>query len=87
MHLRGLNSLKYLDLTGTKVTDAGLVHLKGLANLEALMLTHTQVTDAGLVHLEGLANLKCLDLRRSPQVTDEGVEKLQQSLPDCEISH
>jgi hypothetical protein len=46
-HLRGLKSLRLLDLTRSRVTDAGLKHLRGLTNLECLILNDTQVTDAG----------------------------------------
>ena len=46
----------------------------------------TRVTDAGLVHLKGLTRLQVLDVS-STQVTDGGVQKLQQSLPNCGIKH
>ena len=49
-------------------------------------LEHTGVTDAGLVHLEGLAQLQSLYLRNT-NVTDPGIEKLRQALPNCKISH
>jgi Leucine-rich repeat (LRR) protein len=52
VHLKGLTNLKELDLTSTKVTDAGLVHLKGLTNLRHLVLEDTQVTDAGLAAMQ-----------------------------------
>ncbi len=59
---------------------------------------HTQVSDAGLVHLEGLTRLQSLYLvgtvvnswgRDSvgTKVTDEGVTRLQQALPQCKIFH
>ena len=57
-----------------------LVHL-GLLDLDS-----TNVTDAGLKHLEGLTGLAELNLYGT-QVTDEGVNKLQQALPNCEIIH
>jgi hypothetical protein len=51
-----------------------------------LYLSDTQVTDTGLEHLKGLTNLERLELNRT-QVTDEGVRKLQEALPNCEIKH
>jgi len=36
--------LRYLDLNGTPVTNAGLVHLKGLTNLKQLDLRNTKAT-------------------------------------------
>jgi hypothetical protein len=40
-------NLEYLNLYGTKVTDAGLQHLKGLAKLKKLYLWQTEVTKDG----------------------------------------
>jgi len=61
------------------------VHLKGLTNLKWLYLDLTQGTDAGLVHLKDLTNLEKLWL--STQITDEGVRKIQEALPNCKIIH
>ena len=83
-HLAGLTSLKRLHLEKTKVSDDGLAHLANLENLSYLNLYQTGVTDASLPHLEGLKNLKNLYLWKT-QVTADGVEKLQQALPECEI--
>jgi hypothetical protein len=46
----------------------------------------TPITDDGLVHLKDLTRLKELRLYHT-QVTDEGVKKLQEALPKCEIYH
>ena len=63
-----MTNLQSLNLTYTKVTDAGLAHLKGLTRLQSLQFEATQVTDAGLKHLKGLTQLQSLDLAepRSP---------------------
>jgi len=61
------------------------VHLIGLTKLQHLNLTDTKITDTGLVHLKGLTNLEVLLLRRT-KVTPAGVKKLQQALPNCDIS-
>ncbi len=85
-HLEGLNQLQFVSLAATKVTGAGLEHLKGLPKLEVLDLSETKVTDAELLeHLRGFVQLKRLFLLLCTQVTDEGVEKLQQVLPNCEV--
>ena len=52
--MQGLASLSFLDLDGTRVSDAGLAHLQGLTKLSRLNLGGTRVSDAGLVHLEKL---------------------------------
>ena len=85
-HLNGLTNLQSLGLEDTQVTDAGLVHLKGLAKLDSLSLSETNVTDVALEHLKGLTHLEHLWLTGT-SVTDDGVKKLQQALPKCEISH
>ena len=41
-----------VDLSYTKVTDAGLEHLKGLTNLLSLNLKRTKVTDTGVKKLQ-----------------------------------
>jgi len=43
-----MNGLGGINLTGTKVTDAGLVHLKELPKLTKLNVTGTQVTEQGV---------------------------------------
>ena len=85
VHLKGLTKLESLSLTSQKLTDAGLVHLKGLTTLQKLSLGGS-FTDAGIAHLQGLTNLTMLSLL-SLKVTPAGVKKLQQALPNCDISH
>lgn len=85
-NITGLTQLQMLNLVGTPVTDAGLEDLKGSTELVFLYLGGTQVTDAGLEHLKELTRLISLDLSDT-QVTDEGVKKLQQALPNCQITH
>ena len=50
--LKGLTKLKTLNLSVTKITDAGLVHLKGLTKLEELNLWNTEITAAGIKSLQ-----------------------------------
>ena len=47
-----LSRLEDLDLTGSPVTDAGLVHLEKLTSLRWLKLWQTQVTDVGVKRLQ-----------------------------------
>ena len=71
-----MTHLNVLMLSGTQVTDAGLVHLKGLNELGVLQLDRTQITDAGLTNLEGLSELSGLNLSQT-LVTDEGMVHLK----------
>jgi hypothetical protein len=78
-------SLRALSLAGTSVTDAGLDHLKGLQGLRRLNLSGTRITDKGLEALHGLRELRELDLSNT-RVSDAGSKRLQQALPDVEIT-
>ncbi|MCX7427292.1 MAG: hypothetical protein NTW96_16895 [Planctomycetia bacterium] len=51
VHLKGLTSLRKLELASTRVTGAGLGYLEGLSGLQWLNLSDTRVTDPGLEHL------------------------------------
>ena len=50
-----LEKVEELNLSGTQISDAGLVHLKALTALERLDLSAKGVTDAGLAHVTELA--------------------------------
>jgi hypothetical protein len=56
-----------------------------LLEVKIVDLDATQVTDAGLVHLQGLTSLRELRLART-QVTNGGVTRLRQALPNCQIA-
>lgn len=60
-------------------------HLETLPNLR-LNLRRVPIDDDDLQYLKALTNLEELDLRGT-KVTDAGVRKLQQALPNCEIFH
>ena len=74
-HIKKLPHVRYLDLSGTDVTDRGLLQLQGLTKLESVKLEYMQVTDAGLPQLQGLRHLILLDFRGT-QVTDAGLVHL-----------
>ena len=52
--LRGLDKLRWLDVSRTNITDEGLAKIRDLKQLQALKLQQTRVTDAGLANLSGL---------------------------------
>ncbi|MGH8006925.1 MAG: hypothetical protein ACREQ3_07940 [Candidatus Binatia bacterium] len=76
--------LQYLQLSGTRIINAGLGYLRTLTGLRVLWLYDTRISDAGLVHLQGLTGLRVLNLR-STLVSPGGVDALQAALPQCEI--
>jgi hypothetical protein len=55
-----------------------------LGEIERLFVMGPGVTDGGLGYLESLTRLRRLVLLNT-QVTDEGIKKLQQALPNCQI--
>jgi uncharacterized membrane protein len=69
-------NLRWLDLAGTGITDAGLAHLAPMRNLAKLHLERTAVTDAGLAALGELPELEYLNLYGTA-ITDTGLERLQ----------
>lgn len=79
-----MDSLKYLLVYRTNVTDDLLAELKDARQFRQLFLVQTQITDAGLVHLESLKQLRVLMVRQT-KVTPEGAERLSQALPNTTI--
>ncbi len=71
-----LPQLAMLGITGSQVTDAGLVHLAGLQHLEQLGLDAIPISNDGLKHLQQLKNLVVLNLSRTP-ITDAGLVHLR----------
>jgi Leucine Rich repeat len=49
--LKRMTGLEYLDLDGTRITDAGLVYLKRASKLKHLRLMGTRVSNAGVKDL------------------------------------
>lgn len=75
--LQGMNSLVWLDLDGTRVSDAGLEHLRALPKLTHLFLSDTAVSNVGLAHLTELGKLEALELAHT-RVDDELLPDLKQ---------
>jgi hypothetical protein len=65
----------WLDLSGTRVTNAGMAIVARLPNLTRLHLNQTAITDEGLVPLAHLERLEYLNLYGT-SVTDAGLGKL-----------
>ncbi|MFM1918956.1 MAG: hypothetical protein RLZZ303_590 [Candidatus Hydrogenedentota bacterium] len=69
-------NITWLNLAGSKVTDAGLAALAGMPRLTSIHLERTGITDAGVAQLAGLSNLEYLNFFGT-QVTDASVETLK----------
>lgn len=74
-YLQGMTSLRFVDLTATRITDAGLVHLLAARDLETLVLWDTSVTDDALALLGRFPSLCHLGLGNT-RVTDAGLRHL-----------
>jgi hypothetical protein len=76
--LKGMNlaGLRDLDLSNTKVTDAGMACFKDCKALTSLNLAGTKVSDVGLAHFKDCKNLKYLFLDRTP-VGDAGLAQFK----------
>jgi YHS domain-containing protein len=69
-------NLRWLDLTGTAITDKGMAQVAGMPHLTRLHLARTAVTDAGLQQLAPLEDLAYLNLHGTP-LTDAALERLK----------
>ena len=70
-----LTTLAHLDLSGSSVTDAGLIQLTKIEYLDRLDLSDTGITDTGLTHIAQCRSLSRLRLRGT-RVTDAGMTHL-----------
>ena len=88
-HLKPLlecQSLKVLDVGATTFSGKDLDILGDFTQVEKLYIAESSIGDADLKKLYGLSHLKYLNLLLS-QVTAEGIRKLQEALPNCDIEH
>lgn len=69
-------NIRWLDLAGTRITDAGLVQVAAMPNLVRLHLERTAITDAGLASLAELPNLEYLNLYATT-ISEAGLEPLK----------
>jgi len=69
-------NVRWLDLAGTKVSDAGLAQAAAMPNLTRLHLERTGITDSGLARMKGMGELEYLNLYGTA-VTDAGLAALQ----------
>ncbi len=70
------SNVRWLDLGGTAITDAGLTQVAAMPNLTRLHLERTTISDAGLGRIAKLGELEYLNLYATA-ITDAGLEDLQ----------
>jgi internalin A len=74
-NLRGA-TIQSLDLSGSKITDSGLVYIGQLHQLQWLYINDTAITDAGIEHLKNLTQLRTVFLN-DDKITDAGLRHLK----------
>ena len=85
-HMGSLTGLKTLDVSGRRPIDAtGLKHIAQIKSLLRLTLNPCSATDDELKALAELSNLQDLHIR-GPNLTQAGIERLKQDLPNCVIN-
>ena len=86
VHLQSLESLIELRCSPLlEMTDAGLKTIAQLESLQQLRIGSKKLTDDGLLALASLKNLKLLFLTKGSAITEEGMTKLKQALPQCKV--
>ena len=68
---------RWLDLRGTKVTDAGLRRLLNLPSLKSLFLSGPKITNAGLEQIAKIPTLENLSLPLCRGVSNAGLTFLR----------
>lgn len=70
-------SLLAVDITGSAVTDSGLVRLQDCLNLQLLNFNYCgYISDVGLGYVAGFTNLTSLSFKRSNAITPAGLHAL-----------
>lgn len=73
--LKGLQSLRWIELGSTQLTDAGLAHLRDLPSIERLCFGSHKMAGHGLAHLADLPRLEYLGFG-SQSMGDTALEHL-----------
>ncbi|KAK9145422.1 hypothetical protein Sjap_005325 [Stephania japonica] len=79
-------SLRYLNLSNTRLTSTGLGLLVGnLPHIESLLLSHTGVFDSALSYISTMESLKVLDLSNT-NIKDESLRYTREELLELQFS-
>lgn len=83
--LANCRTLEILILENTAASDDGVAALSRLPNLKALRVAGGGITDAALAHFAEMTQLQRLGTSGT-SITLDGVERLRELLPNCEVS-
>jgi len=84
--LKKMDSLLTLDASKTRLDSDGMRIIGGLRHLENLYITHTAIQDSDLESLKNLHSLKNLNLTDCSHITESGVQRLHNYLPNAQIT-
>ncbi|WP_145277481.1 leucine-rich repeat domain-containing protein [Tautonia plasticadhaerens] len=84
--LRSFGGLRSLYIADPAFGDVEARHLHGLSQLEELYLGSTRIGDASIPVLEELGGLKELNIGGT-RISNDGMVRLQRSLPGTRITH
>ena len=79
-----LHRLKYLDLSGTKITGKSLKRIAEDLDVAELGLANTAVADSDLNYILREEQLRWLDLSQT-ETSENAAEVLREALPKCKI--
>lgn len=82
--LHWLTSIRYLNLSGTSVTERGLGAIRMMTQLRELKLANTRVSDDIFALASRCSNLKLLDVSNT-RVTQKGVDQFRAERPRCTV--
>ena len=82
--LKPLEGLHSLDLSGTAVSDQGLMKLAGfMPRISNLSLDRLPITDDGIQSLANLPNMMFLRMTDCPNITMDAIRRLRAKAPSC----
>ena len=85
-YVAGMKQLRALTVKRAGITDEGLRHLAGMKELSALALWYVAVGDRAVDVLPQLQRVRKVRIYGG-QLTAAGVERLRQSMPNCDIDY
>lgn len=83
--LEEFKRLSLIDASDCSLNDSCVARIARVPSLTVINLNGSNLTDKGLEKLTSLKNLQLLSLKDCPNLTDRGIQELQQKLPRCHV--
>ena len=85
-HLKHLPNVQRIWFYDTRGTDVFLARVRGMKSVKSFSFTGTDLSEEGMQHLASFPDLESVRFSDG-YAAPRGVEKLQEALPDCEITY